>query len=222
MVINENKMSKSRHQPSCGLFLFSRPCSLVLGILLLAAITGRTNSFSMSISSSKTIYDIPNSGWKAPQWNWGYAVGTGHDCAAVCRDRYYSRKARLALIQELCAAPTRNPEHREPRNFEEVKLVLALAWQRGRWDGTDGGRGGYGEVLGAMAKATRYESDNEKENANRLVADMTSRYHLLSPTKEQEEEMRTISTLLETDFDAARRKCSGLVLLAMKFVENGL
>ena len=221
-MINPNRKKKSSHLPGCGRFLFSNPCSLALVILLFGTLTGRTSSFSMSISSSKTIYEIPNSGWKEKEWNWGFAVGTGHDCAAICRDRYRSRQSRLALVQELCAAPTKNPQDREPRNFEEVKLVLALAWQRGRWDGTDGGRGGYGEVLGAMAQAKRYESDDEKEDATRLVADMVSRYQLLSPTKEQQEDMRTISTLLETDYDAARRKCSGLVLWATRFVDNGL
>ncbi len=172
--------------------------------------------------SSKSIYDVPNSGWRAPQWKWGYAVGTGHDCAAICRKRYNSREARTALIQDLCGAPIAKTEEREPRNFEEVKLVLALAWQRGRWDGSDGGLGGYGEVLGAMAEANRYETEDENENSSRLVNDMKARFRLLSPTSEHEEEMKTISSIMETDVDAARRKCSGLVLEAMGFVENGL
>ena len=40
-------------------------------------------------------------------------------------------------------------ESRQPP-FEEVKLVLGLAWQNGRWDGSDGGRGGYGDILVAI------------------------------------------------------------------------
>jgi hypothetical protein len=99
------------------------------------------------------LYGIPNSGWTNPQWNWGYARGTGHDCAAICRTRYQTRASRETLVQQLLL------NHEEPptTNIEEVKLVLALAWQKGRWDGSDGGRGGYGDVLAYMAQAERYE-----------------------------------------------------------------
>jgi hypothetical protein len=149
-------------------------------------------------------------------------MGTGHDCAAICRKLYNSRRAREALIRDLCGASSTLVNDREPKNFEEVKLILALAWQRGRWDGSDGGRGGYGEILAAMAEATRYESDNEEENACLLVQDMLARFPLLSPSVDQTKAMGTIPELLGTDADAARRKCSGLVLQAMGFVENGL
>lgn len=140
----------------------------------------------------------------------------------ICRLRYGSLQSRAALIDDLCKAPTIDVDRREPRNFEEVKLVLGLAWQRGRWDGSDGGRGGYGDVLATMADARRYESDDETENAKCLVEDMMSRFSLLRPTEAQSEEMESVSAILEDDADAARRKCSGLVLDAMGFVENGL
>jgi hypothetical protein len=180
-------------------------------------------AFSLAMSSSKTIYEVPNSGWTSPQWNWGYGAGTGHECAAICRQRYNSRQVRAALIKDLCTSPTIEIENREPTNFEEVKLILALAWQRGRWDGSDGGKGGYGDVLATMADASRYESDDEKEDSIRLVKDMTGRFRLLGPSKEQTDEMENVlAILLENDKDAARRKCSGMVLEAMGFIENGL
>ena len=92
----------------------------------------------------------------------------------------------------------------------------------GTLDGSDGGRGGYGEILAAMAEASRYESDNDEENACLLVQDMMARFPYLSPSADQTKAMGTIPELLGTDTDAARRKCSGLVLQAMGFVENGL
>lgn len=191
-------------------------------IFVLITRSGQTIAMSIAMSSSKTIYGVPNSGWRAPQWNWGYAVGTGHECAFICRKRYNSRQARVELIKDLCAASVTKVELREPQNFEEVKLVLALAWQRGRWDGSDGGEGGYGEVLTAMAEASRYETDDDEVSSTRLVNDMTRRFRLLAPTTEQEQAMQSTASILETDFDAARRQCSGLVLAAMGFVDKGL
>jgi hypothetical protein len=171
--------------------------------------------------SAKTIYDVPNSGWASPQWNWGSASGTGHDCAAICRKRYRTRQSRSSLVKDLVDAPSVPPRDRKPPNFEEIKLVLALAWQQGRWDGSDGGRGGYGEVLAAMADADRYEIGGEEECSLRLTEDMQARFHLLNPDAEELETMQTLFDDLETDTDAARRRCSALVLEAMGFIENG-
>eukprot|EP00984_Skeletonema_dohrnii_P029991 scaffold21033_cov71-Skeletonema_dohrnii-CCMP3373.AAC.1 len=96
--------------------------------------------------TEKEIYNIPNSGWKSKQWNWGSASGTGHDAAMICRRRWDSREERQKLVQSLLDPvefKASYPDSEVP--FEEVKLVLGLAWQRGRWDGSDGGPGGYGE-----------------------------------------------------------------------------
>jgi len=176
------------------------------------------SSFQLLMSvGMKTIYGIPNSGWTSSEWNWGYAVGTGHDCAAICRQQYQTKKSRVNLIDSLMTSTE------EPQNFEEVKLVLALAFQRGRWDGSDGGRGGYGEVLAYMADARRYEIGTEKECALNFVQDMQERFHLLKPDPEDQ---TTMNQLLirqdDANFDISRRQCSGLVLKAMGFLENGI
>lgn len=172
--------------------------------------------------SSKTIYDIPNSGWTAAKWNWGYAMGTGHDCAAICRKKYTTREPRSVLVKDLFDAPSLPPHARGPQNFEEIKLVLALAWQRGRWDGSDGGKGGYGEVLAAMADASRYEIGDEDDCSRLLVQDMQDRYRFLNPNAEDLAAMEKLFDDCEPDTDAARRRCSALVLKSMGFIENGL
>ena len=46
----------------------------------------------------KEIYNIPGSGWKSPDWNWGYGVGTGHDGALICRRNFSSVQSRKDLI----------------------------------------------------------------------------------------------------------------------------
>jgi hypothetical protein len=169
------------------------------------------STFAFSIKMSKEIYGIPNSGWTAKEWNWGSAMGTGHDCALICRRQYGSRQARAELVSDLL-------ESKGPP-FEEVKLVLGLAWQRGRWDGSDGGLGGYGDVLSEMAKAKRYEVGDKCDKL--LIADMKERYHLLNPTDADKEAMVTILDDID-DIDASRRKCSGLVLKSMGFIDSGL
>jgi hypothetical protein len=159
---------------------------------------------------------------RSPTWNWGYAVGTGHDCAAICRREYSTVEKRKELVANLLE-PDENPEMRQPKNFEEVKLVLALAWQRGRWDGSDGGAGGYGEVLKHMAEAKRYEDGSEDECSRLFVQDMQDRFDLLVDTVSLElREMRALLDDSNDDMDYACRKCSGLVLEAMGFIDRGL
>ena len=160
----------------------------------------------------------------SPQWNWGYASGTGHDCAAICRRKFASRAAREDLVESLLHPNDKQPQ---PSSFEEAKLVLGLAVQRGRWDGSDGGPGGYGDVLAAMADARRYETDGTEES--RMINfrnDMKLRFRLLNPTEEDMETMESINVdgedLNADELDAARRKCSGLVLKSMGFIDNGL
>ena len=197
-----------------------------------------------SRNKSKEIYNIPGSGWKSSEWNWGYAVGTGHDCALICRRKFSSILSRKELLESLLhpkeisssSISTITVEDadrlREP-SFEEVKLILGLTVQRGRWDGTDGGRNGYGEVLYHMAQAERYESSNEEMNAKLFVHDMSERFHLIANNEFEEdidnrltvgsdEVMKQILNDYTNDYDLMRRICTGLVLQKMGFVQFGM
>ena len=185
-------------------------------LLLLALLLEASQAFSMA-SSRGEIYGIPNSGWTSPEWNWGYAQGTGHDCAAICRELYLTRDARQKLVDNLLAANADAPSN----NPEEIKLILALEWQRGRWDGTDGGRGGYGEVLSAMAAAQRYEKGpSYDECLRRLVADMADRFGLLGATAAEVKEMQACITC--DSAEEGFRKSAGMVLRAMGYIDRGM
>jgi hypothetical protein len=187
----------------------------LLTLLLILSLNTISSTFGFSLSmNSKTIYGIPNSGWASPAWNWGYAAGTGHDCASICRQNYSTKQSRETLVQNLISAEP------EPQIFEEVKLVLGLAFQSGRWDGSDGGRGGYGDVLSLMAAAERYELGSEEQCASNFIQDLEARFHLLKPAEDDQSLMDQL--LDDPNVDAARRRCSGLVLKAMGFIENGL
>jgi hypothetical protein len=215
MTIHPFAMKLQRGNPGFLPYAF---CFLLL--LVISQRYCQVTAFAMQ-PSTKTIYDIPSSGWTSPEWNWGYASGSGHNCATICRQKYTTRNERSKLVEKLVDAPNLQRNKRDPQNFEEIKLILALAWQRGQWDGTDGGRGGYGEVLANMVDAQRYEVGDEEQCSRFLVQDMQDRFQLLNPQTEDLVIMQNIFNL-EPDVDAARRQSSGLVLKAMKFVENGL
>lgn len=189
-------------------------------VLVFSLTISTADAFSLQMSAGKEIYGVKNSGWKSPQWNWGSAAGTGHDCAAICRRTYATKESRQELVSNLLE-PAEDLEIRNPQNFEEVKLVLGLAWQNGRWDGSDGGSGGYGDVLQYMAEAKRYEDGPEDECSRRFVEDMHDRFDLLADNTSLElREMRAVLDDLE-DSDKARRRAAGLVLEAMGWVEKG-
>lgn len=183
-------------------------------VALLLIVLSNAVAFSVISMSSKEIYGVAKSGWTSPEWRWGYGVGTGHDCAMICRRQYRSRSSRVNLVDQLIQADNKDV------SFEEVKLVLGLAWQNGRWDGSDGGPGGYGDVLATMAAASRYEIGTEESCSRLLVQDMQERFDLLKPTTEELDLMKSVVD--EDDYDVARRRCAGLVLSAMGFVDVGL
>jgi hypothetical protein len=168
------------------------------------------------LSMHKEIYGITGSGWTSPQWNWGYGQGTGHDCALICRQQFRTTQARATLVQSLLDGD--NPPNAET-NAEEIKLILALAWQRGQWDGSDGGEGGYGQVLAALAAAQRYEVE---DGLRQLTADMADpeRFRRLGTS---DEDVAAMVACASTDHtEEGFRQCSGMVLRAMGFVEQGL
>lgn len=186
----------------------------------------QNNNDNNNCRSQKEIYGVTGSGWTSPDWNWGSAQGTGHDCAAICRELYLTRQARQELVDGLLNSndnDNNGADNDRPQSVEEIKLILALEWQRGRWDGSDGGKGGYGEVLSQMAAAQRYEDGSFDECLRRLVEDMAdpSRFRRLpGATKEQ---VQQIEVCISTDNpEEGFRRCSGLVLHAMGFVERGL
>ena len=130
-------------------------------------------------------------------------MGTGHDCAAICRQKYASREERTQLIASLLDGDI------AATNIEEIKLVLALKWQRNY-------RSGYGDVLDTMADARRYE---QEENGNRLLLiDMKERFHLLDPNQEDLAAMEALDD--SGDVESSLRQCSGLVLKTMGFADG--
>ena len=67
---------------------------------------------------------IPNEQtWRAKaRWNWGSPVGMAHECAKVCRTKFYVEQARALFLEHFTI--------RDRHDREELKLVLALLMQR--------------------------------------------------------------------------------------------
>jgi uncharacterized protein YktA (UPF0223 family) len=181
--------------------------------------------------TSKQLYNIPDSGWKSKKWSWGYARGTGHDCAAICRRRWDDESDRRVLVESLLSPAEFKAMHPHfgEVSFEEVKLILALAWQSGRWDGRDGGLGlGYGAVLETMAGARRYENEDEVISALNFIEDVSGRFSSICKNEEMLKRMKAIANDVrgkhaeKEEVFMDRRKCAGMVLDAMNFVEKGL
>ena len=104
--------------------------------------------------------------------------------------------------------------------FEEIKLILALMWQRARKE--DPSMEAYGQILDEMTKGKRYEEGTDDEIRSRLlVQDMQKRYMWLNPDVEDKIAMNMLWYETE-DYDVARRRCSGLILKSMGFVDDGM
>ena len=243
-----------------------RTINTALPALLLCGLLACGPRLSLGFSASKTtsnnrkeIYGIPASGWSSLHWKWGEATGTGHACAVLCRRQYRTPESRRDLIanlvmtkEEIRGGTTTTADNaddekvvseaaaaaqRSPVNFEEVKLILALAWQKGLQNGHGGGGGElrpYGEILDAMVQAERYkkkavagpgcddDDDNDKDNSLLLVQDMQKRYFFLTPEVDDKIRMNLLLYDGDEDWDWIRRRCSGLVLRALDFEANGL
>lgn len=87
--------------------------------------------------------------WGTREWNWGFANGLAHDEAFKLRSRLSSPANREAWLKSVGDGEI---------DQEEVKLCLALKWQRA---GHERRAGGYLEVMDRLASG-------EFENANGL------------------------------------------------------
>lgn len=105
-------------------------------------------------------------------------------------------------------------------SFEEIKLILALMWQQART--VDPSIEAYGQILDEMAKGKRYEEGINDEIRSRLfVQDMQKRYMWLNPDMDDKIAMTMLWYETE-DYDVARRRCSGLILKSMEFIDDGM
>ncbi|KAL3787179.1 hypothetical protein HJC23_010189 [Cyclotella cryptica] len=183
-----------------------------------------SSSSNIDTETTKELYNIKNSSWSSDQWNWGSAVGTGHDCAAICRRRWSDKIDRKKLVSALLEPAANHNRGEIP--FEEVKLILGLTWQRA------GRSNGYNKVLENMARAKRYEIPNDEVlSALNFITDIKDSFPSIARSKQELDLMNRVAgeilqyhhhMVCKEDVFRIRRVCAGMVLDAMKFVENGI
>lgn len=93
-------------------------------------------------------------GFSDPNWNWGSSVGTGHDAAMKLRIKLGTSDKRTEFIQSIVNNTTEF-------NLEDVKLALALRFQRASREEISGSNEGY-KVMMNMARR-KYETVEGEE-----------------------------------------------------------
>ena len=156
-----------------------------------------------------------------------YKIGTGHDCAAICRRRWTDKDDRKKLVNALLNPEGYHSNHRDHEvSFEEVKLILGLLWQRA------GRSHSYNQVLDNMIDAKRYEiEDNEVLSALNFISDVRDAFPAVAMHKVDKDHMNAVAGEIlvyhhhvvdREEVFRIRRICAGMVLEAMGFIENGI
>ena len=147
----------------------------------------------------------------------------GHDCAMICRNKWSNIQSRKELIQSLIRGDEKIYDF-DPEWLDELKLILGLCWQRGRRDGSDGGIGGYSEVLDNLS-GCQYETfvpcDDGVASKRNFLNDMRTRFELIAKSQEYIGLVMDLSEE-EDDLDISVKICSGAVLDSMNFIEWGI
>ena len=163
----------------------------------------------------------------SPKWNWGYASGTGHDCAKICRQKFYSKASRQKLIHHLIhyshiiddVSSTSILDEGDDECLDELKLILGLTIQRAQWTGA---AGTYLEVLSNLADCqyeTFFACDDGIASQRLLLQDMKGRYTSIS--SDNSLIIHNLSEEVE-DLQVSLRQCFGYVLEGMGFIADGM
>mmetsp|Transcript_88793 Transcript_88793/g.250112 ORF Transcript_88793/g.250112 Transcript_88793/m.250112 type:complete len:209 (+) Transcript_88793:35-661(+) len=139
-----------------GRFALSLSGVVASSSMVLAPCRGRVRGPSVQRAAER---------WGSPTWSWGTAVGDAHDAAAALRAKLAGTTERADWLEALIKDPDAVP-------WEDVKLALALLWQRIACEGRDmPGPLGWSMLMSRMVDAV-YEGE---EGDQILVADMDAR-----------------------------------------------
>jgi hypothetical protein len=86
---------------------------------------------ALTVRPPRTPCAVMSSSWSSPDWRWGYANGAAHDVAMGVRSSLSTPQSRARFLESLRSSGGGAPP------LDDVKMVLALAWQRARNYGHD-------------------------------------------------------------------------------------
>lgn len=128
-----------------AMIFFSR---LLKAFLVFTSLTTLVDSF-FSITRSQSFRMKSVSGFSDPNWNWGSSNGTGHDAAMAIRQTLGTKDRRREFVSNLDA-------NCEAIGIDDIKLALALRFQRASHEGIIGSKEG-NRIMRNMA-ALKYEN----------------------------------------------------------------
>ncbi|EKX41455.1 hypothetical protein GUITHDRAFT_153807 [Guillardia theta CCMP2712] len=150
--------------------------------------------------------------WDSPTWRWGYSQGDAHDLAFQLRTKLFDENSRMDWL--------RNLVNGQSVEWEDVKVVLGLLWQRANreaWQGSDY----YNDILNRMV-AAHYEGSQESDKV--LMADMEEGLHRISAYQDMDVLMEILGQadgdFTSHDFD--RRLVALRVFMGFDFVKSGI
>ena len=161
------------------------------------------------------LYGIEGASWSSPSWNWGSAIGTGHDCARIFRNKVSARGDREAYLATLREAT----EEASSDKLDEAKLALCLTIQRACRSGHAGPTykpEGMYAVMDKMARAERYEGKGAGE---RLVKDLAQSYSYMEEIVAGKGDAKAMKALVGGKGNEL--KAIAMALQGMKFAELG-
>eukprot|EP00242_Pyramimonas_sp_CCMP2087_P009927 CAMPEP_0198201992 /NCGR_PEP_ID=MMETSP1445-20131203/5038_1 /TAXON_ID=36898 /ORGANISM="Pyramimonas sp., Strain CCMP2087" /LENGTH=171 /DNA_ID=CAMNT_0043872685 /DNA_START=318 /DNA_END=833 /DNA_ORIENTATION=- len=171
----------------------------------------------MSVRAGKS-----ESEWASPTWNWGSARGDAHDEALKIRTKLNAPQSRSTWLEQMVTTDSLV-------SWSEVKLVLALKWQRAAHARRDGGEAGYGYVMEQLRRA-KYEGSVEADK--KFVSDMEERLAVIVADADRSKLREFVEPMdggqwmdavkRESPTGYHRRSVAAQVLVALKFVDDGL
>lgn len=130
---------------------------LIGAIVALACLISSSNAYSLkSVSTDHRMTSLK--GFSDPNWNWGSSVGTGHDAAMKLRLTLGTSDKRRDFITNILG---------ETVDIEDIKLAMALRFQRASREGIAGGDDGY-KIMDKMARRKYENKDGETALMNDL------------------------------------------------------
>lgn len=130
-------------------------------LAFLVVVADRCRSFRFASLPLKRAAISLRMGWSDAGWNWGSAIGEAHNVAMTTRQKFGTETSRNAYIQNLGKASSISEV-----DIEELKMVLALRFQRAAREGKDGNGRGW-DIMCNMA-----ECKYEKEGIDLLKGDL--------------------------------------------------
>ena len=166
-------------------------------LLLTSSLTTLVESFPL-ISRPQSFRMKSVSGFSDPNWNWGSSYGTGHDAAMAIRQSLGTANRRKEFLKSLV-------ENSEKVSVDDVKLALALRFQRASHEGIVGCMEG-NRIMNCMAALKYEKADGEAI----LLRDLNALIEIISESSTS----NVSCTLL--------RPAAAKVLGGMNFCEVGI